>query len=163
MSKTCVFIGHRTVPQALREDVRAELRRMISRDDVREFFCGGMGEFDRLCACAVREIKGEYPDIRLMLVVPSMSVSVMKMGAREKYYDEIIVPQESDQAHYKRAITLRNRWMVDNSDIALVYLRREYGGAYDAARYAAKKRKPMRFIGENPEITHGLMMLTERK
>ena len=40
--------------------------------------------------------------------------------------------------YYKAAIKARNRWMIDNSDVVMVYTIRDYGGAFDAMKYAIK-------------------------
>ena len=39
------------------------------------------------------------------------------------------------------AIKARNRWMVDNSDLIICYIIRNYGGAADAVKYARHKEK----------------------
>ena len=56
-------------------------------------------------------------------------------------YDDIIIPDELAFVHYKSAITKRNRWMIDNSDVVIVYVIRNHGGAYDAMRYAERQNK----------------------
>ena len=53
-------------------------------------------------------------------------------------YDDLIIPPELIGVHYKAAIKARNRWMIDNSDVVMVYTIREYGGAFDAMKYAIK-------------------------
>ena len=56
----------------------------------------------------------------------------------EDMYDEVIIPAESEAAHYKAMITVRNRWMVDNSDFIITYIRREHDGAFTTFKYAQK-------------------------
>ena len=56
-------------------------------------------------------------------------------------YDDIIIPPEIIGIHYKAAIKARNRWMVDNSDLIICYIIRNYGGAADAVKYARHKEK----------------------
>ena len=53
-------------------------------------------------------------------------------------YDDVIIPPELIGVHYKAAIKARNRWMIDNSDVVMVYTIRDYGGAFDAMKYAIK-------------------------
>lgn len=38
--------------------------------------------------------------------------------------------------HYKAPIKARNRWMINSSDIVIVYTISNYGGAYEAKRYS---------------------------
>lgn len=150
--KVCVFAGHRRLMHSIEDELRVEIRRLIAEDGVNEFWSGGMGDFDALCARVVREMKREYPHVRLVLVLASMSKSAMHMEWARDAYDGIIVAGASDGAHYKQAITLRNRWMAQQCSVMLAYVQRDHGGAYAAARYAARIRKPLRFIRENPEL-----------
>jgi len=45
------------------------------------------------------------------------------------------------KAHPKAAITLRNKWIIDNSELVLVYTERKEGGAYRAMKYAESLNK----------------------
>lgn len=56
-------------------------------------------------------------------------------------YDDIIFPDKLAGIHYKAAIKVRNRWMIDNSDFVLIYTFRNYGGAYEAKKYAERSHK----------------------
>ena len=137
----CTFAGHRTILHAgIEREVRRHLEMLMEMDDEFCFYTGGMGEFDRLCEKAVRNLKKQRPDkhIRLVLVEP-----YMKSGLNEQrvLYDEIVIPEESCTAHYKRAITLRNRWMVDNSQCLISYVFRDHGGAYEMLSYARRQSR----------------------
>lgn len=61
-------------------------------------------------------------------------------------YDDVIIPDELADIHPKAAIKYRNRWMIDHSDIILIYTKRTYGGAYEARRYAERIGKEMVYI-----------------
>ncbi|MEE3427944.1 MAG: hypothetical protein VZQ55_03080 [Ruminococcus sp.] len=91
---------------------------------------------------AVRKAKKTNPNIKLICVKPYMT---KELNDNKEYYksmyDDVIIPTELIGIHYKSAITARNRWIVDNSDIVIVYTIRAYGGAYTAINYAKKKNK----------------------
>lgn len=80
--------------------------------------------------------KGENNDITLVL--PYM---VADLEYYEKYYDSIIIPESVYGVHPKSAITLKNRWMIEQSDLVIVYVARKKGGAYTAMKYAEKLNK----------------------
>ena len=63
-------------------------------------------------------------------------------------YDSIIVPDELADVHPKQAIRLRNRWMVDHSDVIFSYVDNRSGGAYEALKYAACKGKNIYNMGK---------------
>ena len=101
-----------------------------------------MGDFDSLFSSAVRSAKKVYPHIKLIGVKP---YSTNDINTDKDYYaalyDDIIIPDELAGIHPKAAIKARNRWMIDNSDIVLVYTVRNFGGAYEAKRYAERNGK----------------------
>ena len=101
-----------------------------------------MGQFDSLFSSAVREVKKTYPHIKLICVKPYFTNNINT--DRDYYsamYDDIIIPDELAGIHYKAAIKARNHWIIDNSDIVIVYTIRDHGGAYEARSYAEKKAK----------------------
>ena len=61
-------------------------------------------------------------------------------------YDDIVIPIELAGVHYKAAIRERNRYLIRESDVVILYLRREFGGAYDAKRYAESLGKQIVYI-----------------
>ena len=60
------------------------------------------------------------------------------------YYDEVEICSESSDAHYKSAIQVRNRSMVDRSDLVVCCIQLKSGGAYKTVRYALQQRKQVR-------------------
>ena len=59
----------------------------------------------------------------------------------EKYYDGIVIPDRAHAAHPKFAITAKNQWMIEQSDLVIVYAEHRKGGAYTAMKYAEKLNK----------------------
>lgn len=57
------------------------------------------------------------------------------------YYDEVEVCAESSEAHSKFAIQVRNRSIVDRSDLMICYIQHKSGGAYATIHYAEKQGK----------------------
>ena len=137
----CCGFGHRI----MLIDVEKLLREMLERlavQGVTAFYTGGMGEFDELFSRTVRSIKRNDHQLRLVLVLPYLTQPVATERAwYETQYDEILIPAELVGVHPKAAITLRNRWMVDRSSIVIAALRRDYGGAAEAIRYAESTGK----------------------
>lgn len=138
----CTFAGHREVYHSCVDKcVRLLIDMILDQHDNVMFYNGGMGAFDDICAKAVNAAKPEYPQnsIQNILVAPYLSRMLNERKAYYKtMYDHILVLRESEGAHYKRAIQVRNRWMTQQSDLVIAYLIRNFGGAYDMARYAVK-------------------------
>ena len=166
----CCGFGHRVMLMDVEKPLRETLERLVEERGVSLFYTGGMGEFDELFARTVRSMKRECPSLRLVLVMPyltrELSTGKQRYGAAyggqiaratydgpghgwyEALYDEILIPAELDGVHPKAAIGLRNRWMVDRSDIVIAALHRDFGGAAEAVRYAEAKGKEVVRISE---------------
>ena len=135
---TCCGFGHRDVFQNIDKELCEAVQSAVSIG-CNVFYTGAMGDFDRCFSSAVRKQK---KNAKLVCVKPYMS---NELNTNKQYYnnmyDDIIIPDELAFEHYKSAITKRNRWMIDNSDIVIVYVIKNYGGAYDAMRYAERQNK----------------------
>lgn len=138
----CCGFGHRVLLMDVEKPLREVLERLVAERGVRVFYAGGMGEFDELFARTVRGMKRECPFLQLVLVAPYLTERLnLDKAFYEVFYDEILIPAELEGIHPKAAIGLRNRWMVDRSDIVIAALHRDFGGAAEAVRYAEKVGK----------------------
>ena len=139
----CTFAGHRNIfSKGIEERIRSHLDGLIEEHQEICFYCGGMGEFDTLCAHEIKRLKTRYPskNILLLLVAPYMTNKINTCGTYlNEFYDEIIIPSEISHLHYKRAIQARNRWMVDRSQYLICHAIRQSGGAWKTILYAQKK------------------------
>ena len=137
--KICSFCGHRDADSSLRSQIKPAITDMIINKNITTFYSGGMGNFDSLCESVVRELKKTYP-LKLYLIMPYMTKRLNTDKAYyEAQYDDIIIP-DLGKVHYKRAITERNKWIAERSDIILCYIYRSSGGAYQMYRYAQKHK-----------------------
>lgn len=145
--RTITFAGHRNIfesKELLEKDVYDYLMQIAQEETGIYALSGGMGDFDTLCSAAVRRIKRDYPDlpVELVLVVPYMKQGLnTNKDYYEKRYDNVLIFSSRLECHPKRVITQRNQWMVDQSDILLTYVIREFGGARATVNYAMKKGK----------------------
>lgn len=108
------------------------------------FYTGAMGDFDEIYSSAVRILKKTYPEIKLVCVRPYLTKEINE--SVDYLYDDIIIPTELADIHYKTVITKRNQWIIDKCDIVIGYTIRDYGGAYKAIAYAKKKGKEIILI-----------------
>lgn len=142
MGKACCAFGHRNLHSYIEDEIEKIIEKLIIEENVKTFMVCGWGKFDVMFSSAVWSAKKKYDDIELILVLPYFSnkLNTNKEFA-ERTYDRIIIPEEVEGVHYKRAITVRNKWLIDNSDYVLTCVYREFGGAYDAMKYAEKNGK----------------------
>ena len=95
-----------------------------------------------MAASAVRAAKARHRDkkIQLYLIEPYFHAGLNRAKEyNEILYDGIIIPQELNGVHPKAAIQKRNRWMVDQAELLIAFVCRDFGGAYEALKYAKRK------------------------
>ena len=138
------FVGHSVISSSgiVKEMVKEQLRNIIGQEKA---FCylGGYGDFDRLCACACRELKQERVFIELVYVTPYISLSEQeKIKSMQKVglYDSSVYPP-IENVPLRFAVLKRNEWMMSNADIVIAYVNRNYGGAYKSLLIARRKQK----------------------
>jgi len=98
-----------------------------------EFFLGGYGMFDAFALHCCKKYQKEHPNVKLIFVTPYPNTE--KDG-----YDAILYPA-LEHVPRKFAISHRNRWMVENADVVVVYIDHAWGGAYQARMHAKRERK----------------------
>ena len=131
------FFGHSDFvgSASLEEKLLAILRDQIN-DSEAELLLGDYGGFDRFVYDCVRKYKKENTGVKLVLVTPYIDRKRKEYGK----YDEIVYPP-LENVPYKFAIVERNKWMVDQADVIILCVEREYGGAFQAVKRARKKNK----------------------
>lgn len=144
--KACCGFGHREVYENISEKLNEAVLQAIQQG-CEVFYTGAMGQFDEMFSSVVRNFKKNCPQIRLICVRPYMTQEINKYGDYfYTLYDEIIIPTDLIGVHYKAAITTRNCWLIQNTDIVIVYIRRNFGGAHTAKQYADKFDKQVIYI-----------------
>ena len=144
--KTCCFTGHRNIPllkrKAVAQRLKDELMALIN-NSYQYFGAGGALGFDTLAAQTVLELRKQYPDIKLILVLPC---ETQTRGWKEKdieIYEEI--KGQADKVVYtskeytRGCMHKRNRHLVDNSSFCICYLTESTGGTAYTVDYANKK------------------------
>lgn len=136
-----MFFGHRdAIKSKVEVPTTIAVRRLIL-EGVTTFYFGGMGNFDHIAAGIVKNCKGEFPHIKMVLSLPYHTLSFKKNREYlQNYYDSIVFPLPKNVCP-KAAISQRNSWLVEQSTHVICYLRRKSGGAYKAVEEAQAKAK----------------------
>ncbi len=150
---TVSFFGHRQIENvsAIEKQLDEIIRPLLLEKEYVEFLVGRDGEFDQLAASTVKRLKRSVggDNSALMWVLPYPTAEYRDYEADyAAYYDEIVVCPESAAAHFKSAFQIRNRWMVDRSNLVICYVGRPNGGAFQTLRYARRRGKSIIHIAE---------------
>lgn len=125
---------------------------LITQKQYFDFLVGRNGEFDLLAASSIRRAVKQYGcgNTSLILVLPYMKAEYRdNEQSYLSYYDEVEICAESSEAHYKSAIQVRNRCMVDRSDLVVCCIQHKSGGAYKTVQYAEKQGKQVRNLADS--------------
>lgn len=142
----CCFTGHRTLPPSVAVALCHALDRHIealAARDVTEFRTGGALGFDTLAALRVIDAREKNPALRLVLYLPCRTQSdSWREGERALYAD---ILSRADEVHYVSDVYtagcmhMRNRALVEDSDVCLAYLTKSRGGTYQTFAYALSR------------------------
>ena len=143
---TVSFFGHRYIENPFQIEARLDIiiEKLIREHEYVEFLVGRNGDFDQYVSSAVCRAKKKYRDDNnfLVLVLPYPTAEYQNNDEYfEEYYDEIEICQASAKAHFKGAMQIRNREMVDRADLIVCCIDHQSGGAYQTIQYAQKQNK----------------------
>ena len=161
MSKKCCFIGHRNVEPTMELIKRLDtyIRCLIEEQGVQYFLFGSRSKFDDLCHMVVTEMKDKYPHIqRVVYLCKHESGCLIGDGSEEKrrikeitgedvYVREFEKINKSEKVNsaVRAAYVERNEWMIDDSDVVIIYLeesqKNKKSGTWLMSQYASRRKK----------------------
>ena len=147
---TVTFCGHSHLYgeyETVKERCFAVVRKLIEAG-ADTFLIGNYGNFDTIAAAVCLELKKDYPNIQVCLVLPYYVPNLDEyQRQRIEKFDSVITPNLGNTPHRLRIIKV-NQWMVSESDTVIGYVRASYGGAIKTLNFAKKKRKKIISLGE---------------
>lgn len=106
----------------------------------RYFGAGGALGFDTLAAQTVLALKRQYPEIKLILVLPCQDQTRGWAQADIEEYERIKAAADKvvfiSKEYYSGCMQKRNRHLVDNSSLCICYLTEQTGGTAYTVDYA---------------------------
>lgn len=141
-NKTCAFTGHRIVPRNFDCNLLDRVVYNLIINGYDRFLCGMAKGFDQLAAESVINYKRKF-EVGLVACIPCESQSgYFSANALSRYQnilnfcDEKIVLSEE---YYDGCMQCRDRYLVDNCDVLVSFLRRNRGGTFYTVNYARSK------------------------
>lgn len=145
MSKICCFTGHR-FGLKLDYGLMDRVIENLLKGGCKKFLCGMARGFDLAAAESLLEVnkKGAY-GAELVACIPCENQTFGYSGADRERYQRILrqcgevisFAKEYDQS----CMFIRDRFMAENSDTVVCYLRRKRGGTFYTVAYARKLGK----------------------
>ena len=132
----CTFFGHKDTPKEIEPILRSTLVDLIKNKNVTIFYVGNNGNFDLMVRHQLEELSKTYSI--------TYSVVLAYLPTEKNKYDNLsntIYPEGIESAPKRFAISLRNKWMIEQSDIVVTYVTHNFGGAAQFKELAKKRRK----------------------
>ncbi len=110
-----------------------------------QLLCGTHGAFDCISRRAAQEMQRNYSDTRTVLVLPYLDEAFIKRKKIDGYDEEPFFPP-IEKTPLRFAISAANRYRVSCAEHVIAYVNRDFGGAFDALRYAVKQKKQIHLL-----------------
>lgn len=149
-SKTLFFTGHRDMYRTEGSDafeiLRAAIIAFIGRG-YEYFVAGGAIGFDTMAAECVLKLKNEYPQIKLVLMLPCKNQTIKWSVWEAKKHDRILRAADEviyiSQEYSRDCMLKRDRAMADASSACIAYCTKSSGGTAYTVSYALKQCIPV--------------------
>ena len=140
---TVCFFGHRQLDDfsLVEHKVETLIVRLLNEHEYVEFLVGREGEFDQLVTSAILRCRKrlDTANCSVTWVMPYLKADYIKNSdSYDNYYNSVEVCEQSANAHPKAAIQIRNRAMVERSNLCVFCVTHRSGGAYQTLLYAKK-------------------------
>ena len=137
----CTFFGHKDTPKEIEPTPRSTLIDLIENKNVTVFYVGNNGNFDTMVRRQLEELSQTYPI--------EYHVVLAYLPTEKNRYDNLtntIYPEGLETVPKRFAISWRNKWMIQQSDIVVTYVTRNFGGAWEFKQMAEKAQKYMIYL-----------------
>ena len=145
---TVTFFGHKDTPKETELTLRTTLINLIENHNAVNFYVGNNGNFDIMVRHVLEELSVIYP-IQYSVVLAYLPV---QKDENQKLKNTIL-PDGIETVPKRFAISYRNKWMIDYSDIVVTYVTHNFGGASQFKEMAERKGKSVVELSEKSEYT----------
>ena len=148
--KSCFLFGHSDAPQEIQSAIEAAVERQYRNHDIRQYYVGAYGSFDRMAASALKAVKKRYQNISLYLLLPYHPAE-RPVETPEGFDGTFYPPLEKVPRRY--AIVRANRYMTATCDSVICYVH-HIGNTRTLLEYAQRRAKKGALSLENLAEKH---------
>lgn len=145
---SCCFTGHRFLPKEKANSIQYTLEcliRELCENGCREFISGGAIGFDMMAAEAVLKLKKTFPEIMLVMALPCRDQHIKWGKANRLRYEKLLCHADKTvyltESYVTGCMHLRNKYMIDNAELCVAYLKNRGSGTEYTVRYALDKER----------------------
>ena len=133
---TATFFGHKDTPKEIEPTLRSTLIDLIENKNVNVFYVGNNGNFDTMVRRQLEDLSHPYP--------VTYSVVLAYLPTEKNKYNNLtntIYPEGLETFSKRFAISRRNKWMIQQSDIVVTHVTHSFGGAAQFKDVAKRMNK----------------------
>ena len=133
---TVAFFGHKDTPKEIEPILRTTLVDLIENHGATEFYVGNNGNFDTMVRRQLEKLSQTYPI--------TYNVVLAYLPTKKSEYDDFtntLLPEGIESVPKRFAISYRNKWMIEQSDVVVTYVTHTYGGAWQFKVIAQRQGK----------------------
>ena len=133
---TVTFFGHKDTPKEIEPTLRTTLVDLIENHGATEFYVGNNGNFDTMVRRQLEDLSQSYSI--------TYNVVLAYLPVKKSEYDNFtntLLPEGIEAVPKRFAISYRNKWMIQQSDIVVNYVTHTYGGAAQFKAMAERQGK----------------------
>ena len=135
---TVTFFGHKDTPKEIEPTLRTTLVDLIENHGAIKFYVGNNGNFDTMVRRQLENLSQTYPI--------TYSVVLAYLPTKKSEYDSFtntLLPEGIESVPKRFAISWRNKWMIQQSDVVVTYVTHSFGGAAQFKEMAEKQGKTL--------------------
>lgn len=160
-NSTCAVTGHRRLIGEFDFDGLVERLEQIVNDGYEYFLIGMAVGFDSECFRALEILRGRYPSVKIVGVVPCADQSRNFSSDEKVEYERMLASADflvkETRKYYKGCMLVRNDFLVDNASALLAYYSgTDKGGTRYTVNKAIKKGLTVKYFPVDGRIPSNL-------
>lgn len=148
-SRACAVSGHRNLSLDFSTQKLKETFIELINSGVDTFLVGMAIGFDAKCFTVLEQLRPIY-NIKIVACVPCEEQDKNFSIAQKKEYERMLLNATEvilvSKNYTKGCMLKRNRFMIDNSDYLVCYLREQSGGTAYTVKYASQTNKKIIYV-----------------
>ncbi len=138
MADFCFLFGHHDSPESLEPLIQRTATMLYVSQGIDTFLVGHHGRFDAMAAAALRQVRQQYPQVRLYFLAERPNLTV----PRDAGFSGILQPENVERIPQRFALAHANDKALKTCTCALCYVNHD-GNAQKMLQKLRKKQKPV--------------------
>lgn len=131
----CTFFGHKDTPDDIYPVLEKTIAETIQKYPDIQFYVGHNGHFDGMARTALKKLSAPYTVV--LAYLPGRNDEILYRG------EDTLYPEGLETVPKRYAIPYRNKWLVNNSDMVIAYIRYTASRAAEFVKSAEHRGKPV--------------------